>query len=132
MPGWILLTVKYVAGTIVQGATVWHEDDIHETCSLDGKGGALCVIGEAGEFQTSFTGTAFPVFTVGVAAAGAGGSGGGSGSGGGGNVSGGSAGSNPTPSAKSGGAARVNGGASVGWMLVGTVAAMVAGMRIIL
>jgi hypothetical protein len=105
---------------------------------LDGKGGALCVIGEAGEFQTSFTGSAVPVFTVGVAATGIGGTGGGSGysngngSGGGGNVSGGSAGTNPTPSAPSGGAARMNGGASVGWMLVGTVAAMVAGMRIIL
>ncbi|KAJ7232486.1 hypothetical protein B0H12DRAFT_1145214 [Mycena haematopus] len=110
--------------TIVQGATVWREDAIQETCSLDGKGVALCVIGGAG-FQTSFTGSAIPVFTV---AAGAGGSGGGgsasNSSGGGGSGSG---------SAPSGGAARVNGGAAGGWMLVGTAAAVVvAGMRLVL
>jgi hypothetical protein len=97
----------------VQGATVWREDDIiHETCSLDGKGGALCGLGE-GEFVTSFTGSAVPFFTVGANGAGAGGSGGGS-------------------APLGGGAARVNGGAPVMWMLVGTLAAMVAGMRLVL
>ncbi|KAJ7824998.1 hypothetical protein B0H13DRAFT_2375150 [Mycena leptocephala] len=125
MPGCIFLTVKYVAGTIVQGATVWHQNDLHETCSLDGKGGAACVL-EAGEFATSFTGTAIPIFTVGANAAGAGGSGGGSCGSGSSNSSGG--GSAPS----GGGAARVNGGASVGWLLVGTVAAIVAGMRMVL
>jgi hypothetical protein len=92
----------------VQGATVWREDDIiHETCSLDGKGGAVCGQGE-GEFVTSFTGSAIPIFTVGANAEGAGG------------------GSAPL----GGGAARANGGAPVGWMLVGTLVAMVAGMRL--
>ncbi|KAJ7311725.1 hypothetical protein DFH08DRAFT_897498 [Mycena albidolilacea] len=110
-----------VTQTIVQGATVWREDALHETCSLDGKGGAVCGQGE-GEFGFSFTGSAIPIFTVGADAAGAGGSGGGGAS----NSSGG--GSAPS----GGGAARVNGGAPVGWMLVGTLAAMGAGMRLVL
>ncbi|KAJ7036972.1 hypothetical protein C8F04DRAFT_1232875 [Mycena alexandri] len=114
--------------TIVQGATVWHEDALQETCSLDGKGGAVCVLGPT-EFQTSFTGTAIPIFTVGAKAAGAGGGGG---AGGGSGTSSGSGGGSNSGGSTTGGAARVNGGASVGWMLVGTVAAIVAGMRIVL
>ncbi|KAJ7898967.1 hypothetical protein B0H13DRAFT_1884071 [Mycena leptocephala] len=107
--------------TIVQGATVWRNDELHETCSLDGKGGAVCTEEVAGVFTTTFTGTAIPFFTVGATIAG--GSGGGSGGGGFGGSGGGSSGGGST-----GGAPRVNGGASVGWMLVGSVAAMVAGM----
>ncbi|KAJ7708461.1 hypothetical protein B0H16DRAFT_1632726 [Mycena metata] len=113
------------AGTIVQGATVWRNDELHETCSLDGKGGAVCTEEVAGVFTTTFTGTAIPFFTVGATITG--GSGGGSGGGGFGGSGGGSSGGGST-----GGAPRVNGGASVGWMLVGSVAAMVAGMRLVL
>ncbi|KAF7374011.1 hypothetical protein MSAN_00281500 [Mycena sanguinolenta] len=114
--------------TIVQGASVWREDAADESCSLDGKGGAVCVLGPSG-FQTTFTGTALPLTTLGAAAVATGKSGGGNtGSGGG------SAGANPTAAggSQSGGAARVNGGASVGLILAGTVAAMVGGMRLVL
>ncbi|KAF7374027.1 hypothetical protein MSAN_00283200 [Mycena sanguinolenta] len=112
--------------TIVQGASVWREDDLNESCALNGKGGAVCVFGPSG-FQTTFTGTAFPFTTLGAVATGGSG-GGGAGSGGG------SAGANPTTTGgtQSGGAVRVNGGASVGLILVGTVAAMVGGMRLVL
>ncbi|KAJ6522285.1 hypothetical protein B0H19DRAFT_1086202 [Mycena capillaripes] len=92
--------------TFAQGATVWRDDDLHETCSLDGRGGAVCVEERISGFATSFTGSALPIFTVGANAGGAGGFGGGSG---GGN----SGGSSPS----GGGAARTNGGASVAWML---------------
>ncbi|KAJ7482679.1 hypothetical protein FB451DRAFT_121398 [Mycena latifolia] len=109
--------------TIVQGATVWRNDELHETCSLDGKGIAVCGLGVQSVFTTSFTGTAIPIFTVGANAAGGGGSGGGSG---------GSGSSNSSSGGSTGGAPRVNGGASVGWMLVGSVGAMVAGMRLVL
>jgi uncharacterized membrane protein YgcG len=108
--------------TIIQGATVWRNDEIHETCSLDGKGIAVCNLGPSG-FQTTFTGTAIPIFTVGANAASGGGSGGGSG---------GSGSSNSSGGGSTGGAPRVHGGASVGWMLVGSMAAMVAGMRLVL
>ncbi|KAJ7708045.1 hypothetical protein B0H17DRAFT_1124829 [Mycena rosella] len=109
--------------TIVQGATVWRDDELHETCSLDGKGIAVCNLGVPSVFETSFTGTAIPIFTVGANAAGGGGSGGGSG---------GSGSSNGSAGGSTGGAPRVNGGASVGWMLVASVAAMVAGRRLVL
>ncbi|KAJ6494536.1 hypothetical protein C8R45DRAFT_177793 [Mycena sanguinolenta] len=122
--------------TIVQGASVWREDDVNESCALDGKGGAVCVLGPSG-FQTSFTGTALPLTTLGAAAAGGsgGGSGGSGASNGGSNGSGGgSAGTNPSATGgnKTGGAARGNGGASVGLILVGTVVAMVGAMRLVL
>ncbi|KAJ7752979.1 hypothetical protein B0H16DRAFT_1723443 [Mycena metata] len=110
--------------TIVQGATAWHEDALQETCSLNGKGGAVCVLGPS-EFQTSFTGTTYPIFTVGANAAGAGGGGASGGSG----SSSGSGGGNNSSGSTTGGAARVNGGASVGWMLVGTAAAIFAGRK---
>ncbi|KAJ7229139.1 hypothetical protein GGX14DRAFT_617010 [Mycena pura] len=126
--------------TVVQGASEWRNDGLHESCSLDGKGGAVCVLGPQG-FQTTFTGSAVPITTLGAGAAAGGGSGGsgagasggaaGAGSAGAGG-SGGSAGANPTGSASKGSAARANGGASVA-MLAGTVAAAVAaGIRIVL
>ncbi|KAF8151125.1 hypothetical protein K438DRAFT_1988268 [Mycena galopus ATCC 62051] len=110
------VTRTFTEQPFAQGATVWRDDQLHETCSLDGKGIAVCNIAN----ETSFTGTAMPIFTVGAnnPGIGGGGLGGGSGSGSGGG--------------STGGALRVNGGASVGWMLVGSVAAMVAGMRLVL
>jgi hypothetical protein len=101
---------------IAQGATAWR-DEI-QTCSLDGKGGAVCVEG-VGDFETTFTGSAFPFITVGnngavvtpTLAAGGG--------------------SGTAPKA-GGGAARVNGGVSLGWMVIGTVVAVGAGMKMVL
>ncbi|KAJ7095043.1 hypothetical protein C8R44DRAFT_813830 [Mycena epipterygia] len=113
-------TKTLTAEAIVQGATVWRDDALHETCSLDGKGGAVCTE-VVGEFTTAFTGTAFPIFTVGAGAAGAGGGNGGSG------ASNGAGGGSNGGGAKSR-AAKVN----VEWMLVGTVAAVVAGMSLVL
>jgi hypothetical protein len=108
---------------VAQGATAWHND--FQTCSLDGKGGAVCVEGLGG-FETTFTGTALPFITVedngAVAVPTLAAQGGGSSSGGG---------SGTAPKA-GGGAARVNGGISLGWTMIGTVVAVGAGMRMVL
>jgi len=116
--------------TIVQGDSVWLNDELHESCSLDGKGVAVCVIGAEG-FQTTFTGSAVPITTLGAGAApgggaGGGGAGAGAGAGNGGAGSGGSgSAANPTKT----GAAKAT-GASVA-MLVMAVA-VAGGMRIVL
>ncbi|KAJ7615319.1 hypothetical protein FB45DRAFT_1008290 [Roridomyces roridus] len=123
-----------IGRTFAQGATVWREDDTHETCSLDGNGKAVCSLGVAG-FETGFTGTAIPIITVGsdgqVQGGGPGAANpsatasrsgdGGSGSSGGGS-SGGSAG---------GGAIGLDSRASLGWGVVVSIGAAVAAMRVL-
>ncbi|KAJ7615315.1 hypothetical protein FB45DRAFT_242567 [Roridomyces roridus] len=115
--------------TFAQGATVWRQDDRHETCSLDGHGKAVCSIGVAG-FETGFTGTAFPLVTVGSD----------------GQIQGGGPGlPNPTataPRSGDGGSGSSGGGAgggaigldaraSLGWGVVVSLGAAVAAMRVL-